>query len=161
MREILLSQGKFAIVDDADYGGLSQYNWFFNKIGYAVKNEPREKRYKNCRKTYMHRLILNTEKGIETDHINGNTLDNRRCNLRLATKSQNAMNVKSKGGTSKYKGVHFSTRKNKWIAQIVSDCKHHYIGEYFLEIEAAIAYNNMSQKLHGKFAKLNEITYAS
>lgn len=117
MHEIPLTQGKCTVVDEADYGLLSQYNWFFNKIGYAVKNEPREKGKKNCRKTYMHRFILSVLSGNEVDHINGNTLDNRRCNLRLATKSQNAMNVKRKkiDCTSKYKGVHWSTKEKNGL----------------------------------------------
>lgn len=90
-KEIPLSQGRLALVDDADYAELSQHKWFVDHYGYAVRNFPRS--LCKTRDIRMHRVILNAPDGMTVDHINGNRLDNRRCNLRLATDAQNKCNV--------------------------------------------------------------------
>jgi len=107
----------------------------------------------------LHRLIMNAPKGLTVDHINGNTLDNRKKNLRLATPSQNSCNRNRPRMLlkHKYRGVAFFPRltKNPWNARIKVKQKSIYIG-YFPTIEkAALAYDKMALKHHGEFARLN------
>ena len=153
VKEIPLTQGKIALVDDEDYERIIQYKWSANKIGntwYAVSRES------TTHKTIlMHRLILSTQPHELCDHINGNGLDNRRCNLRLASKSQNAMNQTKTHGTSTYKGVTWNKRANKWTVQIMFNYKNIYMGDFRDEREAAIAYDEKAIELFGEYAKLN------
>lgn len=153
MKEIKLTQGKVALVDDEDYNWVNQKTWQaqVNHCGifYACSGYRREK---------MHRVIMGLQKGDkrQVDHINHNGLDNRRCNLRICTNAQNCMNGKRKGGTSKYKGVHLFKPKGKWYAQIeIGGRKHFFLGSYSTEEDAAIAYNNAAIKYFGEFAHLN------
>jgi hypothetical protein len=108
-----------------------------------------------------HRIVFQLFYGykpIGVDHINGNRLDNRPCNLREATASQNSANSKSrKGSTSKYLGVCWSKNHGKWIACITTNGKTHHIGLFESEIEAAIAYNKAAKNTHGVFARPNVI----
>lgn len=90
----------------------------------------------------------------------GDTLDNRRCNLRIATHSQNNCNQRKTRGISQYKGVYFYKNYGNWRAQIQIDGKMKFIGYYSNEIEAARAYNEAAVKKHGEFAKLNVFTDA-
>lgn len=151
MKKIKLTQGKYALVDEADFECLNQFKWHYNFYGYAVCNSVRIGNY-----TYMHRLLLGLQKGDkkEGDHINHNKLDNRRCNLRICTKQQNLWNMESKTGVSKYKGVHLNKRSNKWYAQLQTQ-NGRYIGSFNLEIEAAKAYDKKAKEIFGEFAKLN------
>jgi len=104
----------------------------------------------------MHREVINAPKGRMTDHINGNTLDNRRSNLRLATPSDNAHNTKlPKNNTTGYRGV--GKKGNRYIAHIRSDNKEHHLGSFSTPEEAALAYNKAATELHGEFASLNTI----
>lgn len=109
--------------------------------------------------TLMHRLITNFPKGMEVDHINGNKLDNRRSNLRVCTRSENAKNRRlSKSNKSGYHGVHYATtekRRKRWAASIRVNGKKKYIGRFFTLAEAVMAYNKSALKYHGKFATLN------
>ena len=119
MRQIKLTQGKFAIVDDDLYNELSKYNWCVTNqpsTSYAVRNE-------NNATIRMHRQILNLKYGDGkiVDHINRNGLDNRKGNLRIVSK---AINCRNHGGhsdnTSGYTGVSWHKGINKWQAQINS-----------------------------------------
>ena len=91
MRKISVSRDYYTIIDDEDYSWLSQWKWYLSGSGYAVRHVSCEKGYHSV---YMHRLILNltSPNVLQTDHINGDRLDNRRCNLRAVTRSQNAQN---------------------------------------------------------------------
>lgn len=111
---------------------------------------------KRQKRIYMHRQILNPGQGLEVDHINGNKLDNRRCNLRPATHSQNGMNRGARRGTSTgLKGVCFSKQKGKFHAVIHAGRKKNHIG-FFLTAEAAkAAYDKAAIEKHGEFARLN------
>ncbi len=100
----------------------------------------------------MHRVILQPTDGKQTDHINHNTLDNRRQNLREATPLENSRNKKQGKGKSRYKGV--SPVKGRWIAQIGIGGQN-YIGSYKTEIDAAKAYDAAAMKHFGEFARLN------
>ena len=159
MRKIKLSQGKFALVDDADFDWLSKWKWYAAKgrnTWYAGRNVriPGSKRRTSLR---MHRFIL----GITTtlacgDHINGNGLDNCRSNIRRATHAQNSRNQKIRtNGASKFKGVARNKLANKWIAQIKFEYKNIGLGYFKSEIKAARAYNKKAKELFGEFAKLN------
>ena len=105
------------------------------------------------KKSYAHRLIMKAPKGLQVDHINGDRTDNRKSNLRLC---KNASNNRNKGPFSgKYKGVHFSKKLNKWVAQITKNRKMYHIGVFADQDEAARAYNKMAKKLHEKYAFIN------
>lgn len=159
-RQIPLSKGGFTVVDAADYGWLSKYRWRFDGF-YAVRTEHiamvdgKQKK----RSVRMHRLIMGTPKGMDTDHINGDPLDNRRCNLRVCSRAQNMMNQRQerKGTTSKYKGVFWLKGHKKWQAQIAVGGKTIYIRLFEKEDDAAIAYNQCAIKYFGEFARLNVI----
>lgn len=153
-KEIPLTKGKVAIVDDEDYPELSKYKWRYDK-GYAVRTAWINGKSKII---YMHRQILGLKGHILCDHANRNTLDNRRANLRAATKSQNASNSKvpadSKSG---YKGVTWYKRTCKWRASITLHRKHMHLG-YFDNIDNAVqAYNSKALELFGEFANINQI----
>ncbi len=110
----------------------------------------------------MHRFIMNADITTLVDHKNRDTLDNRKCNLRLCTKSENMRNrAMSKNNQSGYKGVRyfpFGRRKTKfWKAQIVFNHKYIHIGYYHTKEEAALAYNTKAKELFGEFACLNTI----
>jgi hypothetical protein len=161
MKEIKLTRGQVALVDDEDFEELSKYSWHavWNKTGnkfYAQHNY----RVKNKTKTLrMHRLILGlTDPKIQCDHKDGNGLNNQRENLRKATNRQNQMNQKKRlNCSSKYTGVSWSTEKRKWRSYIRIDDKYKYLGYFDDEIEAAKAYNEAAEKRSGEFANLNKI----
>ena len=167
MKEIKLTQGKVALVDDADFEWLNQYKWFANKQGnsfYAVRNTPWIDGHRT--QVSMHRQILNlTDPNIFGDHRDRNGLNNQRNNLRVATRSQNGTNRRS-WGDSKYLGVHKVVYKKGgrqkkdyeyWRATIKEGDKVKLIGLFHDEVEAAKAYNKTAIKIHGEFANLNII----
>lgn len=106
----------------------------------------------------MHKIILQTKKGFDIDHINGNKLDNRRCNLRQASRTQNILNrpMQTNNKTG-FKGVHYDRSRCKFKADIGINGKSKFIGRFNTAIEAAKAYNEMAKKHYGEFALLNEI----
>lgn len=167
MIEITLTKGKVAIIDkiDSDLAGLK---WCTccdqSSINYAV----RAARISG-RKTVvkMHRIILERALGRSliigecVDHIDGNSLNNKRSNLRLATASQNNANsikCSMRNGrkvTSEYKGVSWCEHCNKWRANISMSYKNVHLGLFDDERTAADAYNSAAQKYYGAFAKPN------
>ena len=164
-KKIPLTQGKFAIVDDKDYKKVSQYKWQYCLVG---KNRDRgcvmwrgwQKERKRKQTIIMSRLIMDAPKGRVVDHKNGNTLDNRRGNLRICTNQQNLFNQKLrrlKYRSSQYKGVSYFKRVKKWTAQICFNCKSIHLGYFDIEKEAAIAYNKAAAKYFGEFARLNNV----
>jgi hypothetical protein len=157
MKEIPLSQGYFAIVDDDDYPYLSKYSWFayVKEYGvYAIRNyKDKDGRHTTIR---MHREVARTPKGLCTDHRNRNTLDNRKENLRIATKQQNGRNrSKIKVTQSRYKGVSLQECNKRWLASISIMKKRISIGWYDSEIEAAKAYDAKAKELFGEWARPN------
>lgn len=154
-KQIPLTKGKFALVDDSDYEYYSQFNYYLHSEGYAVReiwNGGDKIRLR------MHREIMNTPDGMDTDHINGDRLDNRRQNLRVCTRSENLRNGrKRENNTSQYKGVSFFKPIRKWRAYITLEKKTKSLGYFKEEIEAAKAYNKAAIILFGEFAKLNEV----
>lgn len=159
MKQIPLTQGYIALVDDIDFEWLNQWKWGALKAPhtvYAVRYTSRAGG-KKPQFVYMHRLILEARKGQETDHRNGNGLDNQRANLRFCTSSQNNMNRAHGRGTSVYKGVSWSTRRRKWQVQIGCEGKSVFLGRFDSEEEAACAYNTAALERFGEFAHLNDI----
>lgn len=146
---------KIALVDDQDYEMLSCHSWSLQSCGYASIG----KRIGDKRTTYMHRMIFgDAVNGKIVDHINHNTLDNRRENLRIVTKQQNHMNMYGhKNSVSKYKGVWFCKQTGKWGAELTYYYKKIWLGRYAKEVEAAKAYNEAAKKYFGEYALLNEI----
>jgi hypothetical protein len=105
----------------------------------------------------LNRVIMDAPPGLLVDHRNGNTLDNRRTNLRLATCSQNRINSqrdKSKT-SSRYVGVSLEKGRGKWLAYISYNGKRIHLGRFDNELDAARAYDLAAVKYHGEFARLN------
>ena len=153
-------KGLYAIVDDDDYDWLSQYSWITSSIGYASRytRKTADKKGKNI---FMHREIMKCDDKTKiVDHINHNTLDNRKSNLRICTASQNQYNkVKGRGDfVSKFKGVCYLPKKHGWKASIRVNKRMIVRGVYKDEIIAAAVYNKLATIYHGEFAYLNEFT---
>ncbi len=155
MKKIKLTQNQYALVDNEDFEYLNKLKWFVvkrrnNQFGAA-------KWYKN-KFIYMHRYITNCPDNQYVDHINGNPLDNRKCNLRICTNSENLRNRgRQKNNKSGYKGVDFIKKRKKFRARITILNKEIHLGYFLTEIEAAKAYNSAAIKYHKKFANLNKI----
>ena len=157
MKQIPLTQNKFALVDDEDFKYLNQWKWHYHK-GYATRAGKMVNYKREIEKIYMHRLILNTPKGLETDHNNGDKLNNCRSNLRIVTKSQNKMNTGiRKDNISGFKGVYFDKYWDKWRSRIKKDGKQIHVGYFKSLPEAVLAYNEAAIKYFGEFARLNII----
>jgi hypothetical protein len=157
-RKIPLSQGKYAIVDPDDYERLSKYKWYALKCEqsfYAARNK--YLKYGKKKNVLMHREIINAPDNLFVDHINQNGLDNRKANLRLATKVQNTWNrIKTRRKTSsKYKGVSYQKRDRIWKAKIIINGRNKYLGSFQNEIDAAKAYDGAARKYFGEFARPN------
>lgn len=157
--EIPLTQGQVALVDDEDADLVNQ-NWCATVIPSGYGNS---EFYAKCKgQGYLHRVILARvlNRPLATsewvDHINRNTLDNRRTNLRLTTPSQNCMNrAKGKTNTSGFKGVSFDRIRNKWLAQIRLSGRVKNLGRYATPEDAACAYDTAAREFYGEFARLN------
>ena len=103
----------------------------------------------------MHRAIMEITSKLQTDHINGNGLDNRRKNLRVCTHQENVINSrKQKNNTSGYKGVGWEKRRKKWIARITKSGKNKYLGQFDTAKQAYAAYCEAAKELHKDFARL-------
>jgi len=157
MKEIPLSQGRVALVDDEDYEELIKYNWHayrHRNTYYAIRNV---ELYPGARTTVkMHRQIMRALPGEIIDHKNGNGLDCCRNNLRIASSSQNSANKRIKAGSkSQYKGVSWHKQHGKWYACICRNYKQIFIGLFKDELEAAKAYDRKAIELFGEYAKTN------
>jgi len=156
-RQIPLGNGQFTIVDEWDYEYLNRWKWHVNKNGYVQRTVKRWNSEKNPITVLMHRSINGTPRGLDTDHINGNKLDNRRSNLRSVTKKENSWNRHGlrKDNKSGFNGVHRAPHliKHPWVARLGDKI----IGSYSNPVDAAIAYNWACLKERGGMAVFNEI----
>ena len=154
MKQIPLTQGQFAIVDDADYDWLNQYKWHVVKLrGYFYA-----KRKEAGQTILMHRQILGLNQGDkrQADHRNHNTLNNCRCNIRRCTSQENHFNQKLRPNTtSRFKGVSWHKLTRKWRARIHINGKQKYLGLFNMEEVAALRYDMVAIREHGEFACLN------
>lgn len=147
-KKIPLGNNQFAIVDDEDFELISKFKWHIQPSsnggeGYAVT------------KIRMHRIITNAPHGAMVDHINGDSLDNRRCNLRLCTNAQNQQNTEGRGGTSRHKGVSFNKKSGKWLAAFLFEGRRYYCGLWDDEDDAARAVDKKRGEVCGTFASKN------
>ena len=153
MREILLTGGGVALVDDEDFERISAHRWRMDSRGrYARRSS--EERGKGRIEVLMHREVSGFPDGVMTDHINGNRLDNRRSNLRPATNSQNQMNRKT-SSASGFKGVVYVPRKRKWQATIRIQGRTRFLGLFASPDVAARAYDSSAAAAFGEYARLN------
>ena len=155
-RSIPLTKGKLVTVEPKDYEEQTVHKW------YAKRGNSRKKqtRYYAARSTkgktvFMHREIMRCPEGMEVDHINGDTLDNRKANLRICTRADNTYNSRSRIATSLYKGVSFHNLTKKWAAQISYKHKKRHISLFEHQVRAAKAYDDRAKELFGEFAYLN------
>jgi len=156
MKEIELTQGKIALVDDGDFEWLNQYKWHAAKGGrtyYAVRKKKIDGKEQRL---LMHRIILNTPKNKQSDHKDLNGLNNQRYNLRICTPQENMMNREYyTDGYSKFKGVSWDKARSKWRSYICINYKFIPLGRFISEIDAALAYDKACKRLFGEFARLN------
>ncbi|MFH1370644.1 MAG: AP2 domain-containing protein [Planctomycetota bacterium] len=155
-RRIYLGDGEWTILDKEDYYRLNHYKWFLTGRLHKFYAARTIKDGGRTIITRMHRDIMNPPPKLLVDHRNCDGLDNRRENLRLATKSQNAYNSRKRNNTSsRYIGVHLRKNNGRWEAQIRHHEKRMWLGSFKNEIDAARAYDEAAKKYHGKFARLN------
>ena len=153
MKVVQLNQGKTALVDDDDFERVSKFTWFACKNRYTFYAQTK----KNKKTIMLHRLICDCPKGYVVDHINGDGLDNRKCNLRIVSMSINAINSKIYShNTSGIKGVYFHQQRQKWIAQMGyhkdGKKKTLYLVAFDNRDSAATAYRQAVEELHGQDA---------
>lgn len=162
-RRIKLTRGYFAIVDERDFGWLSENRWHFcsnGSKGYAIRRpiiDGKQVFVSMHREIFLRHNSIVIESGYLIDHINREPLDNRLTNLRLATIHQNSGNVsKTKTNKSGYKGVIRYPINGSWRASIKEHGKECHLGYYSTPEEAALAYNEAAIRIFGDFAYLNE-----
>lgn len=154
MKQIALTKGQVAIVDDDDYEYLIQWSWYFNQ-GYAVRNSStvNGKRHTVC----MHREILRNKTilNMEIDHIDGNGINNQKSKLRICEHKENSRNRKTQKtyNTPGYKGVSF--HNNKWRARIGVNGKEILLGQFNNIEDAVSAYDLAAKQYFGEFANTN------
>jgi len=157
MKRIPLTQGKSALVDDADFAELNQHKWYAYENGrtfYAGRSLTTGINKQTM--LPMHRAILALQQGELCDHIDHNGLNNQRHNIRAASYTQNNTNTRSHtGSTSNHLGVSWNASRKKWIAQIQKKRQGKYIGAFDDEMRAALAYDIEALCAHGLFASLN------
>lgn len=159
MKQISLTRGYAAVVDDADYEAVAQYRW------HAIVDRYRAYAGRNAKRAgggyatqRMHTLLTGWPR---VDHIDGDGLNNQRSNLRPASALENNRNArKHTPGYSTYKGVSWCKREGRWFAQIQHQRKHRHLGYHSTEIEAALAYDAAARELFGEFAHLNFVAVA-
>lgn len=152
MKTLLTIEGVRLTISDEDFEKALAFRWRTHVSGrnwYAISQGNGHKL------VYLHRLIAGAKRGEVVDHINGDTLDNRRENLRIVTQSQNCQNKRKKhNSSSRFKGV--TRRGDKWSAAYKSsDGKHVYLGTFETEEGAARAYDEAAARDFGKHARLN------
>jgi HNH endonuclease len=141
----VMAKNERILVSDSDWPVVAKYTWTFGRYASTrIDGKPMR----------MHKLLMGDKRGYKVDHINNNRYDNRRCNLRWATSSENKQNVRPREGY-KYRGYQFQC--NGYAAKITVKRKYHYIGRYRTEELAAIAYNYAARHFYGEHAYQNDL----
>lgn len=156
-----LTKGYEAIVDKDDLPLVESFCWWVEiakkangsiRAVYAVRSVMKERK---SRLAYMHRVIAQTPIGMETDHIDGDGLNNRRENLRVVTTAQNQHNQRTPShNTSGVKGVCWDKGRCKWRAYIKLNGRLIHLGMFEDILDAAAAYAKASENIHGDFGRL-------
>lgn len=151
MKEIALTQGLVALVDDEDYERLNQFTWYAHKGKNTFYARTSQKPM-----VYMHKMLLDAP---IVDHINGNGVDNTKNNLRAASQTNNNANGRKRRNatSSKFKGVSFDSTRQKWECKVNFQGRRVFFGRYDSELDAAKAYNEAALSIFGSFAKVNEL----
>lgn len=157
-RRIELTRGKYAILDPEDFESLNQYRWHCTNFGYARRTG--SKRSEKGRKRVaigMHNVVFPVPEGMTVDHINRNRLDNRKANLRAATREENTWNRKfvKKGSKTRYTGIHWNKKVKKWNVRLRVEGRRKSFGYYADEVEAAKVYDRVARKYRREYAVLN------
>ena len=143
------------LLDKENVEKIRDFKWYLSKFGYVVGTN--RKKWKD-KIFWLHRLILGLGKHKQDiDHKNGDKLDNRKINLRLATRSQNLQNMKMRKNISGYKGVDWHPQTQKWRSSLKLNGKRISLGCYYSKEDAALAYNRGAEKHFGEFARKNEV----
>ena len=153
MREIPLSRGMFAIVDDEDYSQLASVRWYAapGRHTFYAKRDVRRNGSKG--RILMHRYLLGCPDGLEVDHKNGNGLDNRRSNIRIATRSQNRANTGLQiNNISGVKGVCRCAETGRWKVRVQWQLQNIWVGRFDSLEEAVEARYEVVMRLQGEFA---------
>lgn len=156
-KEVHLTKGYVATVDDEDYELVKRHTWRVQvrKSGnaYAITHIRRPDGKQTT--LSMHRLIVGvTDAKVQVDHINGDALDNRRVNMRTCTNAQNQRNKgTTSGNVSGVKGVSWHKRDNRWQANICVNLKSIHLGYFDIKSDAVAAYQIAAIKHHGEFAR--------
>ena len=159
MKDIPLTRGLVALVDDEDYELVDAFKWYVHRTGYVIRNVPHPEMTGKRIHLPIHRFIMGLPFGDsrEVDHIDGNPLNNQRANLRVCTGKENARNkrtpTKSRAGL---KGVYWRESRKKWIAQITVNGVHTYLGSYNTPEEAHAAYCEAAPRYHGEYANFGK-----
>lgn len=147
MAWIEMTDGTMCLVDDDKEVELSKFRW------HPMRRSLHSIYATTWKVGMMHRYLKNAPKGVWVDHINGNGLDNRLCNLRFATPSQNQANRrKAQNTSSQFKGVYWHSARGTWVATIQVAGKSHYLGSSRDEAKAAAMYEKAAQEFNGDFA---------
>jgi hypothetical protein len=154
MKEIKVTNSRSALVDDEDFDRIAAYRWHKSGSGYPTRRVPTpDGNYREG----MHRTIMNLPIGDKrhVDHINGDSFDNRKCNLRVCEPIENWWNAKIRSdNTSGYKGVSWSKSNAKWSARIKKSGKRVHLGYFEKAEDAYAAYCKAAKDLHGNFARV-------
>lgn len=155
---LVTSKGEEILCDNADVPFLSGYTWHVDHSSGKAYARAMTRTDGIQSHVKMHRLLLSAPEGVLVDHWNGNGLDNRRENLRLATHAQNICNSKRYShNKSGYKGVYAEPKRGRWSAQIRVDKKLIYLGSFENVLDAARAYNEAALLHFGEFARINDL----
>lgn len=161
-RQIELTQGQVALIDAEDYEKVSQYKWHAawgerTRSYYAAHSEW-VKGSGRPRTIRMHRVILDAPDGLMVDHVNHNTLDNRKENLRLCDQAANSANARQRrDSTAPYKGIEQDRTTGRWYAHIKVHGKRIYLGVFDEPVEAARAYDQAARVHFGEYAYTNDV----
>lgn len=154
MASILIS-GFVVLVDDEDVALVNKYRWSVYRDKYPIILH-RSGPHSNRLVIQLPRLLMDAPKGMEVDHINGDRLDNRRSNLRVCSHAENMRNRKRRvDNRSGYKGVYWDPARSSWRAEIRHNKRVYWLGRFDSVKDAARAYDEAAERLHGEFACLN------